>query len=148
MAGQGPIASHIDLSIGRVSNLQAQGVITKGADLDTARIEYIRYLREAAQTRHGGAASDVNEERARLIHHQANIAGIDEEERVGNLIAADEVESKWTGMAMAMRAKMLGVPKKVASTALGETDYTAMENMVEEYVREALDELSELSDGK
>jgi len=141
VAGQRTIATHLDLSLSRVQQLQAEGVITKRAELDVARVEYIRHLRERAQLRHK-ATQDINEERARLIHHQANIESMKEEEKVGNLISADEVESSWTGMAMSMRAKMLGIPKKVASTALGVTDYTEMEDLVDEYVKEALDELS------
>lgn len=141
MAGQRTIATHLDLSLSRVQQLQAEGVITKRAELDVARVEYIRHLRERAQLRHK-ATQDINEERARLVHHQANIESMKEEEKVGSLISADEVESSWTGMAMSMRAKMLGVPKKVASTALGVTDYTEMEDLVDEYVKEALDELS------
>jgi len=141
VAGQRTIATHLDLSLSRVQQLQAEGVITKRAELDVARVEYIRHLRERAQLRHK-ATQDINEERARLVHHQANIESMKEEEKVGSLISADEVESSWTGMAMSMRAKMLGVPKKVASTALGVTDYTEMEDLVDEYVKEALDELS------
>lgn len=141
MAGQRTIATHLDLSLSRVQQLQAEGVITKRAELDVARVEYIRHLRERAQLRHK-ATQDINEERARLVHHQANIESMKEEEKVGSLISADEVESSWTGMAMSMRAKMLGIPKKVASTALGVTDYTEMEDLVDEYVKEALDELS------
>jgi len=141
VAGQRTIATHLDLSLSRVQQLQAEGVITKRAELDVARVEYIRHLRERAQLRHK-ATQDINEERARLVHHQANIESMKEEEKVGSLISADEVESSWTGMAMSMRAKMLGIPKKVASTALGVTDYTEMEDLVDEYVKEALDELS------
>jgi len=144
MAAQKTIAVHLFLTTNRVSELQNMGIIAKSSELDGAREQYINYLRDAAAKRQATAGSnDLQEEKTRLVHHQANIESIKEEEKVGSLISADDVESTWMAMSMAMRAKLLGLGKKVASTALGITDYTEMEELVDSYVQEGLAELSQ-----
>ncbi len=53
--------------------------------------------------------SDINDERCRLIHHQANLAALDEETRRSKLISADEINSEWTEMTSVMRAKIIPI---------------------------------------
>ena len=140
MASQKVIAVHLDLTAARVSELMAEGRLTRGGDLDTVRVEYIRTLRAASRGNNTGG--DLQQERTRLTRHQANLASIDEEIKKRNLIAAEEVLGEWMSMTLAMKAKLLGLGKKVASTALGVSDYTEMEKVVDTYVKESLSELS------
>jgi phage terminase Nu1 subunit (DNA packaging protein) len=142
MASQPTMARHLFLSSGRVQNLQYQGILTKGADLDVAREQYIMFLRGLATEAQRGGSGDVNEERARLIHHQANLASLEEDVKQGKLIPADEIEKEWVDMSMAMRAKMIALPKKVAAVGCGINEYVEMEALVKGFVNEALDELS------
>ena len=140
MASQQAIADHLDISAKRVQQLQQDTVIPRGASLDVARVNYIRFLRASAMS--GRGSGDVNEERARLIHHQANLASLEEDVKQGKLIPADDIEKEWTDMAMAMRAKMIAMPKKVAAVGCGIDEYVEMEALVKSFVNEALDELS------
>ena len=140
MSTQKEIAEHLDLVPQRIQQLQQETVIPRGASLDVARINYIRFLRASAMS--GRGSGDVNEERARLIHHQANLASLEEDVKQGKLIPADEIEKEWVDMSMAMRAKMIALPKKVAAVGCGINEYVEMEALVKGFVNEALDELS------
>ena len=101
MSTQKEIAEHLDLVPQRIQQLQQETVIPRGASLDVARINYIRFLRASAMS--GRGSGDVNEERARLIHHQANLASLEEDVKQGKLIPADEIEKEWVDMSILFR---------------------------------------------
>ena len=102
-------------------------------------MSYLRWLRERISSK---SSSDINNERTRLIHHQANLAALDEETRRSKLIPADEINSEWAEMTSIMRAKITTIPEQVAAVGCGITDYNEMEALVKDLVYEALDELS------
>jgi len=139
MATQRVIAAHLVLSVVRIQQLQYAGVIEKDASLDSARLSYLRWLRERISSK---SNSDINNERARLIHHQANLASLEEDVKQGKLIPADEIEKEWNSMTMAMRAKFLALPKKIAAVGCGINEYIEMEALIKGFVYEALDELA------
>ena len=139
MATQRAIAAHLDLSIIRIQQLQYDGVIEKDASLDSARLAYIRWLRERMSSK---SNSDINNERARLVYHQANLAALEEETRRSKLIPADEIDSEWAEMTSIMRAKFTTIPKQVAAVGCGITDYNEMESLVKKLVNDALNELA------
>ncbi len=91
---------------------------------------------------HQSTNSDINNERCRLIHHQANLAALDEETRRSKLIPADEINSEWAEMTSIMRAKITPIPKQVAAVGCGITDYNEGEALVKKLVNDVLDELA------
>ena len=139
MATQRAIAAHLVLSIVRIQQLQYAGVIKKDASLDCARLAYLRWLRERISSK---SNSDINNERARLVHHQANLAALEEETRRSKLIPADEINSEWTEMTSIMRAKITSIPEQVAAVGCGITDYNKMESLVKKLVSDVLNELA------
>ena len=139
MATQRVIAAHLDLSVVRIQQLQYDGVFEKDASLDFARLSYLRWLRERSSSK---SNSDINNERARLVHHQANLAALEEETRRSKLIPADEIDSEWAEMTSIMRAKITLIPKQVAAVGCGITDYNEMESLVKKLVNDVLDELA------
>ena len=139
MATQRALAVHLVLSVSRIRQLQYAGVIEKDASLDCARLSYLRWLRERISSK---SNSDINNERARLVHHQANLAALEEETRRSKLIPADEINSEWAEMTSIMRAKITPIPKQVAAVGCGITDYNEMESMIKDLVHGALDELA------
>ena len=139
MATQRVIAAHLDLSVVRIQQLQYDGVFEKDASLDFARLSYLRWLRERSSSK---SNSDINNERARLVHHQANLAALEEETRRSKLIPADEINSEWAEMTSIMRAKITSIPKQVATVGCGITDYNEMEALVKKLVNDVLDELA------
>jgi len=56
---------------------------------------------------------NLNVERARLSHHQANITSLKEQVETGSLIPAEEVDKNWEGMTMNWKARVLGIPANV-----------------------------------
>ena len=139
MANQRAIAAHLGLSVARIQQLQYAGVIEKDASLDSARLSYLRWLRERSSSK---SNSDINNERARLVYHQANLAALEEETRRSKLIPADEINSQWAEMTSIMRAKITTIPEQVATVGCGITDYNEMESLVKKLVNDVLDELS------
>ena len=139
MATQRALAVHLVLSVSRIRQLQYAGVIKKDASLDCTRLAYIRWLRDRISSK---SNSDINNERARLVHHQANLAALEEETRRSKLIPADEINSEWAEMTSIMRAKITTIPEQVAAVGCGITDYNEMEALVKDLVHEALDELA------
>jgi len=139
MATQRAIAAHLVLSIVRIQQLQYAGVIKKDASLDSARLSYLRWLRERISSK---SNSDINDERARLVHHQANLAALDEETRRSKLIPADEINSEWAEMTSIMRAKITSIPEQVAAVGCVITDYNEMESLVKKLVNDVLNELA------
>jgi phage terminase Nu1 subunit (DNA packaging protein) len=139
MATQRALAAHLVLSVVRIQQLQYEGVIEKDASLDCARLSYIRWLRERSSSK---SNSDINNERARLVYHQANLAVLEEETRRSKLIPADEINNEWAEMTFIMRAKITLIPKQVAAVGCGITDYNKMESLVKGLVHAALNEFS------
>jgi len=139
MATQRALAVHLVLSVSRIRQLQYAGVIEKDASLDSARLSYLRWLRERISSK---SNSDINNERARLVYHQANLAALEEETRRSKLIPADEINSEWAEMTSIMRAKITPIPKQVAAVGCGITDYNEMESLVKDLVYAALDVLA------
>jgi len=119
--------------------LQYDGVIEKDASLDSARLAYLRWLRERSSSK---SNSDINNERARLVYHQANLAALEEETRRSKLIPADEINSEWAEMTSVMRVKITPIPEQVAAVGCGIADYNEMASFVKDLVHDALNELA------
>jgi phage terminase Nu1 subunit (DNA packaging protein) len=144
MATQKQIAEHLDLSERRIADLLVElGLPTRNCDLSTARIAYIRELREKAAGRYTEGDLDLSKERARLTFHQANIAELDEDIKRGKLIPAETVEKVWSDMVAAFRAKILSIPTKSAHQFVAITDLSEIQDVIKEHLNEALVELSE-----
>ena len=90
-----------------------------------------------------GVDLDITEERARLTHHQANIAELDEQVQRGDLIPADVVERVWSDMVASFRAKVLSIPTKAAHQFISLTSISEIQDALKEHHNDALLELSE-----
>ena len=90
-----------------------------------------------------GAELDLGEERARLTHHQANIAELDERVQRGELIPAEIVERVWSDMVASFRAKILSIPTKAAHQFIALNNISEIQDALKEHHNEALLELSE-----
>ena len=87
------------------------------------------------------AALDPNKERARLTHHQANIAALDEREKSGELVRRDDVVAEVSESIANCRAKLLTIPTKLASVVIGLDDVQSVRGALQAGIHEALDEL-------
>ena len=86
---------------------------------------------------------DYETERARLTHHQANKTALEEQVLAGHLLTAEEVETAWTAMIGAFRARMLGVPGRAAQSVIATADISEAEQIIRALVYEALSELAD-----
>lgn len=120
---------------------RAAGLDHRAMSLDEIRVAYLRRLREKAAGRSSDGEFDLTTERARLAHHQANIAALDEDVKRKTLIPADLVKQKWQDMQASARAKLLSLPTKVAASCVGLPEIQ-IEATARGIVNEALDELA------
>ena len=88
-----------------------------------------------------GSVYDIDQERARLLFHQANIAALDEQIKEKNLIPSDVVTDRWQSIFANVRARLLSMPSTLAATC-ADTSQDGVEEKASELVRQALDELS------
>ncbi|NTU68659.1 MAG: hypothetical protein HGB02_07250 [Chlorobiaceae bacterium] len=93
-----------------------------------------------------GNAYDYDTERARLTHHQANAAAMDEQRKRGEMIAAEEVRQTWSEIVAAARARLLALPSRLAGTCAGR-DAAGIEAEARAIVYEGLSELARGGDG-
>lgn len=145
MATQRQIAEHLDLSGRSISDLMALGVIPKGGDLDTARVAYIRHLREKAAGRGAGPMAgglDLAQERAALARSQRTKIDLEIEVLQKTLIPAEQIEREWADILASARAKLLSIPTRGASLVLAAEDRAEAEQILKALVYEALEELA------
>lgn len=92
-----------------------------------------------------GRVYDLDSERSRLTHHQANKTELEELVLKGDLIPADEVLNQWEKMVSSFRAKMLSMPTKTSHLLINVSEFDEVENILKTHVYEALKELSDES---
>ena len=90
-----------------------------------------------------GQVYDLNSERSRLTHHQANKTALEEAILAASLIPAETAIASWQSHIASTRAKLLGLPTKMARLAVDASDLHEIESGIRECVYEALVELSE-----
>lgn len=127
--------------------LHREGLDWNKTTEEQVRFAYIRRLREQAAGRGASTATgaiNIVEERARLAHHQANIAELEEATRRGALIQVERALAHWQDVQSSCRAKLLSVPTRLASLAAGRS-----EREVEASARKLISAaLAELARGK
>lgn len=88
-----------------------------------------------------GTVYDYDAERARLTHHQANIAALDEAKRRGELIPADDVAREWADMVGRCRSKLLALPARLSAHAMTCATVRECDDFAMREVHAALEEL-------
>ena len=131
-----------------ISHLIGEGIITVGSgrspvNIDSCRVQYINHLRKAARYTKKDGAADIAEEKARLTKAQADKAELEVSELEAKLIPADLVADTWIDYVANARAKLLGLPSRVAHQVLTLDSYAEVEEVIKQQVHEALQELAE-----
>lgn len=142
MVTQADIAVHLDLATRTVTDLCKKNGYSRPYDLDQIRVDYIRGLREVAAGRSSADGFDLTAERARLSHHQANNEELKEKQLRGELIPASVIGDKVSEMVLAVRARMLALPGKVATKAMAAESLREVEDFVREEIYGALREFT------
>ena len=89
-----------------------------------------------------GKAYDYEAERARLTKAQADKTELEVAELRAELIPATKIETHWQAMIAAMRARLVGLPSKIAPQVAGPDDLTRVQDMIQAGVYEALAEIA------
>ena len=93
-----------------------------------------------------GEVFDYDAERARLTHHQANNAALEEQTKHRLLIPVDQVRQYWSDLVASAKAKLTGLPSRLASSCAGK-GATELETEARGIINEALEELARGKDG-
>jgi phage terminase Nu1 subunit (DNA packaging protein) len=140
------VANVLNLSERRVQQLAKENIIPKANngryDLMPTIKAYIMYLQDLNTGKKLGV-EELSVQRVRLLKAQADKTEIEVDILEGNVIPADEVEEKWGRIITAFRARILSLPNKLAPLVTATNDYKEAEEIIKEYVYEALIELSE-----
>ena len=86
---------------------------------------------------------DLEEERARLAHHNANKSAMEEKELSGQLVRMDDIHQVWENRLVAFKSKLLALPPKTASRVIRCETFAEAKVLLDKAVREALKELAE-----
>lgn len=148
----GTLSKLFNLTAVRVQQLAADGVVIRVArgkyDLWQSIRNYIKFLQERKVNQWSASGEDepgdYQAHRARLTRAKADIAEIDAELKKGTTHDAQAVAAVWADMIGNARAKLLGLPTKLAGALDGLT-ITEREALIKEGVAEALRELADYS---
>lgn len=99
------------------------------------------YVARRVAERSEGGALDYTRERARLTYHQANIAELEAEQKRGHLWPLEVVRLMLSSIIGRARSRLLQIPGKMRNRR---PEFEPASNeLLEELVREALEELSD-----
>ena len=148
MATQKELAEHLDLSTKTISELIKKGVLPakKGRsplNIDTCRLAYISYLRKLSHFHKKTGGADIAEEKTRLTKAQADKAELEVSELEGKLIPAPLVQDTWTDFVANVRAKLLGIPSRLAHQMIATENYAEAEKILKDCIYDALNELAD-----
>jgi hypothetical protein len=142
-------ALHIGCSKSYITKLGTQGRLVMGQGDNAERIDVTatkalladttgapERANEAAQTPLFTDAKDQKE------HYQAQMAKLDYEERVGNLLPVGDVRSVVAGAATSLRARLETIPDTLATELAATQDESRVRALLVSEIESALSELS------
>lgn len=151
MATQGEFGRHVGITQQAVADLVGRGVIHQVGrgkiDLDEARLAYCAHLRSVAGNKSGDpdADLDLTAERARKAKEEADKLEMQNAQMRGDLLARTDVDAAVVAAFARVRARMIGVPSKVAPVVVTLDVPAEAESIVRKAIYEALRELSDTS---
>jgi hypothetical protein len=86
--------------------------------------------------------SSYDEARTRKVNAEAEIAELELAQVHGKLVVAEDVISAWADVLGAVKARLMSVASKAAPVVSSETNPGMCQQIIEDLVREALEELS------
>ena len=86
--------------------------------------------------------ADYNAARARKMEADAQMAELELLQAKGKLVPAEDVAGAWVDVLAAMKARLLALPSVCAPVCATETELATIQSILENQIREALDELS------
>ena len=146
------VAKALNLTPRRVQQLKSEGMPSVGRgqyELGPCMAWYIRYLQAALEKRGPNVIPDTPDllaEKTRLAREQGDKLSIENSIKRGELVYVSEVVSTWSDHIVSCRAKLLGLPTKVAPQLVNQTNANAIAGKLRDEIDAALYELSEGAD--
>jgi phage terminase Nu1 subunit (DNA packaging protein) len=143
----------LNVSSKEVARLVTEGILKKDTrgtyDFLFSMKGYIAYLQARSGMRgtRTGAPTDYAEERARLTKAQADKGEMEAALMAGQLVHVEQLTTEWETMLMSMKAKLVAIPSKVATLVADEDNPAIIQSIIDDYMREALQELANYGDG-
>lgn len=149
MATQAEFGRHVGISQQSVAQLVDRGIVHQdgrgGIDIDAARLAYCAHLRDKAGGRVQEDDADLTAERTRKTKEEADALEMKNAQLRGELLAREDVTAAVQGAFARVRARMIGLPTKVAPLVSTLTEPAECEGAIRKAVHDALRELSETS---
>ena len=147
------IARAFDCTQTYLTKMKGDGLIVQPKrgqyDLVESTRLYIEHLRDrSGKTVTDGKVIDFHEEKARLTKMQADKAEMEVEELAGQLVRVDEVLYQWQNILADVKGKLLAVPSKLATLVADISNPAEAQELIDDYIREALQELSDYDRSK
>jgi phage terminase Nu1 subunit (DNA packaging protein) len=147
MASLAQTAAHLDLGERRFREFVTSGVIPKGEglelyNLDTARVAYIRYLREGAAGRLSTGELDPPQERARKDKELADKTALQNAVLRNELLSVDTVRKFMVSAFSRVRLKLLALPSKLAPVVIHLETTAEVQTKLSDGIHDALEELA------
>lgn len=147
----GTIAKLLLITDRRVQQLSKEGVIPKTEhgryQLAPSVQGYIRYLQDRSLGR-PSAPADYHAEKSRLVKMQADRAEYEVKTMAGDLVRAEDVKSEWYQAVTDCKSRLLSISSKAAPVVASESDAAQCQIIIDDLVREALQELSQYGDSE
>jgi len=113
-------------------------------DLVASTANYINRLRNKTEKIDGdGNVIDFHTEKARLTKMQADKAEMEVRELSGELVRVTDVVLEWQHILADVKGKLLSIPSKLATLVADIDNPGEAQEIIEQYVREALQELAD-----
>jgi phage terminase Nu1 subunit (DNA packaging protein) len=111
-------------------------------DLIPSIRNYLKKLKNKASAVTTEGVLDFHEEKARLTKMQADKAEMEVREMSGELVRVDDVLQDWESILMDCKGKLLSIPSKLATLVTDIENPAEAQNLIEDHIREALEELA------
>ena len=138
------IAQILDLSLRRVQQLVKSGYIPRVArgryELIPAIHGYIKYLRELSFE--ADAPTDLKDAKLRSERARAELLELQAAQQASELIHKDHISRIWNSVTALIKAKLLGLPTRVAADVFAANDIKGIRSILETGIHDVLVELA------
>ena len=142
------IMQAFDCSQAYINRLREEDSIVMSArgkyDLVESTAKYVNRLRNKTEKIDGdGNVIDFHTEKARLTKMQADKAEMEVQELAGELVRVSDVLLEWQNILADVKGKLLSIPSKLATLVTDIDNPGEAQELIENYIREALQELAD-----
>lgn len=150
------LAGLLDITKRHVRGLAQRGIIKKlehgKYDTRACIAGYIEYLNNQIPNKSisGEEAKshrmNTEMQRAKLLQHKAELARLEEEEKKGTLVNAEDEKREAFKLGRIVRNSVMGVPARISQNLAAESDSNAIYRLLETELVETLTDIADLAD--